>query len=262
VSRRRPPRRPVDVRALADEHLAAGRPTGWFEPVYEGAGGDAARVPWGGQDPHPYVTDWLAHPVVPVPGSRAVVVGAGLGGDAAALHDAGFVVTAFDVASTAATWARERLPADVDVRVADLLDLDDDLVGAFDLVVEVRTVQSLPGVVRDAAMHAVASLAAPGGVVVVVTLLATSAAAAAAWDGPPWAQAPSELAAYLSGGLERVTLEHPEPDGAPTVEVRVTFRRPLEGQPGRPRAGATAPDVLGIGGPGAPGPGGPSDPVS
>ncbi len=262
MARRRPPRRrPLDVRQLVDDHLAAGRPTGWFEPLYGDADRDASRVPWGGQDPHPYVSDWIAHPVVPVPGGRAVVVGTGLGGDAAALHAAGYEVTAFDVAPSAVAWARDRLPDAVDVRVADLLDLDDELVGSFDLVVEVRTVPSLPGVVRDAAMHAIASLAAPGAVVVVVTLLGTSAAAAAAWEGPPWAQAPSELAAYLAGGLERVALEHPEPGGEPAVEVRVTFRRPPEGRPGPPGS-ATGPDVLGLGDLGPRGAGGRDGPVS
>jgi hypothetical protein len=115
---------------------------------------------------------------------------------------------------------------------ADLLDLDDDLTGRFDLVVEVRTVQSLPGVVRDAAMHAVASLAGPSGVVLAVTLLATSGEASARAVGPPWPQAPSELAAYLAGGLRRVSLEHPDAAGAPAVEVRCTFVRDEGGAPG------------------------------
>lgn len=243
--RRRPRPAPVDVRGLVDEHLEAGRPTGWFEPLYAATGGDAAQVPWGGADAHPYVTGWLEAPSVEVAGRRAVVVGCGLGGDADAVHAAGYDTTAFDVAPSAVDWARRRLPAEVDVRTADLLDLDEDLVGAFDLVVEVRTVQSLPGVVRDAAMTAVASLAAPGGAVLVVTLLATSAEAAKRWDGPPWAQAPSELATYRAGGLERVALEHPDPAGEPAVEVRLTMRRPRTGEPGTPLPQA-GPDVLGL----------------
>jgi SAM-dependent methyltransferase len=206
-------------------------------------------VPWGGAEPHPYVVDWLADPVVPPPGRRCVVVGCGLGGDALAAAEGGYEVTAFDVAPTAVSWAGSRLPDAVSVRQADLLDLPEDLVGAFDLVLEVRTVQSLPGVVRDAAMHAVASLAAPGGVVVVVTLLATSAAAGAEVPGPPWPQAPSELAAYAAGGLRRVALEHPEPDGSPTIDVRLTFVADVGGSGGGPTTGpqgTAAGDVLGI----------------
>jgi SAM-dependent methyltransferase len=155
-----------------------------------------------------------------------VVVGCGLGDDAVELAGRDLEVTAFDVSPTAVRWAAERFPdAPVDWRVADLLALPDDLTDAFDLVVEVATVQSLPGVVRDAAMHAIGSLARPGGVVVVVTLMAVDAEVARRWTGPPWAQAPSELAAYRAAGLERVALEHPDPDEDGTMQVRVTWRR-------------------------------------
>jgi hypothetical protein len=90
-------------------------------------------------------------------------------------------------------------------------------------------VQSLPGVVRDAAMQGVASLAAPGGVVLAVTLLAVSSEAAARAEGPPWPQAPAELAAYRAGGLEQVALEHPDPDEHGLLEARITWRRPAPG---------------------------------
>ena len=47
--------------------------------------------------------------------------------------------------------ARERYPdTAVEYRVADLLDLPADLVGAFDLVIEVSTVQALPPELRTA----------------------------------------------------------------------------------------------------------------
>jgi len=233
-SGRRRRREPLDPSALVAEHLAAGRPTGWFEPLYARADGDAGAVPWAHQTAHPYVVDWLDAPAVAPPGRRAVVVGCGLGDDAAELARRGFSVVAFDVSATAVDWAGRRFPtAGVDWRVADLLDLPDDLLAAFDLVVEVRTVQSLPGVVRDAAMHAIGTLTAPGGVVVAVTLVASSNAVSQAWQGPPWAQAPSELAAYRAAGLERVALEHPDPDERGVMEVRLTLQRPLGGGPGR-----------------------------
>jgi SAM-dependent methyltransferase len=184
-------------------------------------------VPWADLAPHPYLTDWLDRPVASPPGDRAVVVGCGLGDDAAELARRGFRVTAFDVAPSAVDWAARRFPdAEVDWRVADVLDLPDDLLGAFDLVVEVRTVQSLPGVVRDVAMDAIGRLAGPRGVVVVVTLVATSTEVVAAWDGPPWVQAPSELTVYRSSGLVRLALEHPDPDERGAMEVRLTLQRP------------------------------------
>lgn len=214
------------------EHLEAGRPTGWFEPLYARARGDAGAIPWAKLTPHPYVVDWLDDPVAAPPGRVAAVVGCGLGDDAAELARRGFEVVAFDVSASAVEWARTRFPrAGVDWRVADLLDLPDDLVGAFDLVVEVRTVQSLPGVVRDAAMHAVGRLVAAGGVVVAVTLVAASDDVARAWQGPPWVQAPSELAAYRAAGLERVALEHPDPDERGVMEVRLTLQRPAGSPP-------------------------------
>ncbi|MFA9444340.1 class I SAM-dependent methyltransferase [Egicoccus sp. AB-alg6-2] len=223
--RRQPP--PADPRVLVEEHLEAGRPTGWFEPLYARARGDAGAVPWAELTAHPYVVDWLDDPVVAPPGRRAVVVGCGLGDDAAELARHDFEVVAFDVAPTAVAWAQKRFRrTPVEWRVADLLDLPDDLVGGFDLVVEVRTVQSLPGVVRDAAMHAVGTLCAPGGVVVAVTLVAGSDAVSRTWQGPPWVQSPSELAAYRAAGLERVALEHPDPDERGVMEVRLTMRRP------------------------------------
>lgn len=155
-----------------------------------------------------------------------MVVGCGLGDDAAELARRGFEVTAFDISPTAVRWAAQRLPdADVVWRVADLLQLPEDLVGAFDLVVEVLTVPLLPGVVRDAAMHAIGTLAAPGGVVVVVAFVAADAEMARDWTGPPWPQAPSEFAAYRAAGLERLALEHGDPDDEGTLMARLTWRR-------------------------------------
>lgn len=214
------------MRALVEQHLGGGDPIGWFEPLYDQAGGRPDAVPWAHLAPHPYLTDWLDDPLVEVEGPRAIVVGCGLGDDAAELARRGFEVTAFDVAPSAVRWAAERF-ADLPItwEVADLLTTPERWQGAFDLVVEVRTVQSLPGVIRDAAMQAIGGLAAPGGVVVAVALMATSTEVARAHDGPPWAQAPSELAAYRAAGLDQVALEHPDPEEDGTMEVRTTWRR-------------------------------------
>ena len=219
-------RRRLDVPALIEHHLAVGEPSGWFEPVYAAAGRRSGLLPWHVDGPHPYLVDWLDEPVTEPPGPRAVVVGCGLGDDAAHLAERGMRVSAFDVAPSAVRRARRRhRRAEVDWHLADLLALPEDWRGAFDLVVEVHTVPWLPGVVRDAAMAAVGSLAGPGGVVLAVTVLAADSGVADRADGPPWPQAPAELAAYRAAGLERVALEHPDPDEQGLLEARLTWRR-------------------------------------
>jgi hypothetical protein len=215
-------------RSLAATHLRAGDPLGWFEAVYAAARRDPTAVPWAAQAAHPYLVDWLETPVASPPGVRAAVVGCGLGDDALAVARHGFEVTAFDVAPSAVRWAaRRHRRSGIAWRELDVLDpaARAPLEGAYDLVVEVLTVPWLPGVVRDAAMQAVAALVAPAGVLVVVTLVATGPDGAG--EGPPWPQAPSELAAYRAAGLVRLALDHPPPD--PTVRelpARVTFQRP------------------------------------
>lgn len=221
----------ADPSALAREHLAGGDPLGWFEPVYAAAAGDPRRVPWAQLAPDPHLVAWLEQPGLQVAGSDVLVVGCGLGDDAAELADRGCRVVALDISETAVAWAAERFgDREVDWRVADLLEVADDLAGGFGLVVEIRTAQSLPEGLREAAMQAIAGFVAPGGMLVHVGLLATSAEAAGSRDGPPWPLAPSELAAYRAAGLRRVSLEHPHAgeDGrvGEVMDVRVTLRRP------------------------------------
>ena len=218
--------------------------TGWFEPLYERADRDASQVPWAREAPSPLLLSWLDQPGLDVTGSDALVVGCGLGDDAAELARRGCRVTAFDVSATAVGWARERFDGlDVDWRVADLLELPDDLVASAGLVVEVRTVQSLPEEVRGDAMAAIASTVAPGGLLVHAGLVATSPRAAHEWSGPPWALSPDELVAYERAGLERLSLAHePDVDG-PAMEVVLTMQRPAPdgagGGDGAGDAGAT-----------------------
>lgn len=178
------------------------------------------------------MTSWLDQPGLDVTGVDAVVVGCGLGDEAADLAARGCRVTAFDVSPTAVDWARRRFPdAAVDWQVLDLFDLPAAMRGAFGLVVEVRTVQSVPPERRDEAMQAVASLVGPGGYLLATLLLATSDTASRAWQGPPWALAPSDLATYAMAGLDRVGLDHPTgSEDEPAMEVRLVLQRPDQGR--------------------------------
>lgn len=205
--------------------------TDWFEPVYDQADGDADRVPWARGAPSPLLTSWLDQPGLEVAGSDVLVVGCGLGDDAAELARRGCRVVAFDVSESAVAWARQRfadasLAGSCEFRVADLLDLPDDLVASAGLVVEVRTVQSLHERLRDDALRAIASTVAPGGLLVHIGLVATNPRAAATWDGPPWALAPDELGAYEAAGLQRLGLAHPPGVDGDAMEVVLTLQRP------------------------------------
>lgn len=201
--------------------------TDWFEPLYAGADGDAGAVPWADLAPSPLLLSWLDRPGVDVDGSDVLVVGCGLGDDAAELARRGCRVTAFDLSPTAVAWARRRFARlDVTWRVADLLDLPEALHASGGLVVEVRTVQSLPEPLRADAMTAIAATVATGGLLVHIGLVATSPRAAHEWEGPPWALSPDELAAYEGAGLERLDLAHPAAADGPAMEVVLTMQRP------------------------------------
>ncbi len=176
---------------LPPDHVSA-----WFDPLYAAAERDAAAIPWAHLEPCPWVVDLLA--ARPGPGA-ACIVGCGLGDDAEAAAGAGYTTTAFDVSEEALQWCRERFPESVaDYRAADLLALDSDLIGAFDVVIEVRTIQSLPTSHRDDAIDAVASLLAPGGSALVVALSRPDGSVA---TGPPWAVSAQELARFEGIGL-------------------------------------------------------------
>ncbi|MFT5564183.1 MAG: SAM-dependent methyltransferase [Myxococcota bacterium] len=201
--------------------------TGWFEPLYAGARRDAAAVPWARLAPDPQLLAWLDQPDLDVDGSDALVVGCGLGDDAAELARRGCRVTAIDLSQSAVDWATERhAAAGIEFRCADLLDLPQDLVAAAGLVVEIRTVQSLNEPLRADAMRAIASTVAPGGVLLHVGLVATSPRAAKTSQGPPWAISPDELAVYEQAGLERMDLAHPAGVDGESMEVVLTMMRP------------------------------------
>jgi SAM-dependent methyltransferase len=207
---------------LARRHLQAGDPTGWFEPVYAAAGEGVTDVPWVDFEPNRHLRAWLERAGRGGAGRRAVVVGCGTGDDAELLRERGFETIGFDIAPTAIAWARRRFP-DTEFRVADLLALPEDLLGAFDLVFEAYTLQALPVEIRNPAIDGVASLVAAGGTLLVVTFGRGSE------DEPgrlPWPLTREELGRFGERGLQELRFEDYRDDVEPERRrFRVEYAR-------------------------------------
>ncbi len=213
-----------EERRLASRSLAAGDPTGWFDELYAAGVAGRIEVPWSRTDPHPLLTEWTSPQRLNGAGHTAIVIGCGLGADAEHIAALGFQTTAFDISSTAVRLARHRHPASsVRYVVADLLDPPADWLRAFDLVIEIITVQALPDPPRHDAIVNVGRLVAPGG-----TLFVT------AWryrDGepsppPPWPLRRSEIDAFATDGLTPICVEALTIPGKPgELRWRGQFRR-------------------------------------
>lgn len=217
------------ARALAREALARGEPTAWFDALYREAAGDAAAVPWADLRPHPALVELLDR-AGDLTGARAVCVGCGLGDDAEELARRGARTTAFDVSPEAVAWCRRRFPSSpVEHHVADLLALPAAWRRAFDLVVEVHTIQALPPTLRERAIGAVAELVAPGGRALVVCRGRDDDALV---DGPPWPLSRQELSAFAAAGLREVSLEdRSEPPASPGAPAARRFTAVYERAP-------------------------------
>ncbi len=190
--------------------------------MYAAAGEDLAALPWASLKPFPLLVEWLDRAGAGM-GGRALVVGTGLGDDAEELARRGFDVTAFDFSPTAIERARERFPQSaVDYRVADLLDLPGEWRGRFDLVVEIRTLQSLPIGDRRAAAAAIAGTVAPGGL---LWLFALGRESHQPGETRPWPVTEEELAVLEAAGLSWESRREDLLD-ADLYDVVGTLRRP------------------------------------
>ncbi|QPP05810.1 class I SAM-dependent methyltransferase [Streptomyces bathyalis] len=225
--------RDVDANRLASESLAEDDPTGWFERLYAEAAAGGATVPWDRDEPNALLVEWAERQALDVTGERALVVGSGLGRDAEYVAGLGFRTTAFDISPTAVRGARERFPdSEVDYVVADLLDPPAEWAGAFDLVVESITVQSMPLSVRAEVIVNVARTVAPGGRLVVISGIREEGEQV---DGPPWPLTRSELDSFAVHGLRAARVEQvPHPGDPGALRWRAEFRRP------RPEGGRSA----------------------
>jgi SAM-dependent methyltransferase len=186
------------ARQLAAESIANGDDTGWFETLYAAAERGNASIPWDGSAPSPRLVSALAG----INGDgRALVIGCGLGDDAEHVASLGFNTVAFDVSPTAVAGARRRFShSTVEYVTADLLWPPPSWTAAFDLVVEVYTLQVLTGLARLRAFARVAQMVAPGGRLLVI------AGARDEYDHPgtmPWPLTRAEIESLCEYGLSR-----------------------------------------------------------
>ena len=209
---------------LAAASLAVDDATGWFEQLYFAAAAGEVPMPWDRRLPHWALATWAEARGLDGNGWRAMVVGCGLGADAAYLAGLGFDTTAFDLSETAVRTARERFPGAVDYIQADLLHLPDEWVHAFDLVVEIFTVQALPLSLRHQATANVAQLVAPDGTLLVVEAVHDEGEPPPV--GPPWPFTRAQVESFATDGvvIERIDIVT-NPEQPDQHRWRAEFRR-------------------------------------
>jgi SAM-dependent methyltransferase len=194
------------ARRLAAEGLSHDDATGWFERLYAAAEDGDAVVPWDREAPRELFVEWAKAKSLDGQGGRALVVGCGLGSDAEFVGRLGFDTVAFDISPTAVRLARERHPGSrVEYVVADLLEPPAEWRSAFDLVVEIITVQALPEPLHAQAIANIGSMVAPGGTLFV--LAAASDDGDVPGSGPPWPLTRAEIEAFAFGELEPERIE-------------------------------------------------------
>lgn len=212
---------PQEADRLARHALADGDPTGWFERLYGAADQGSVSMPWDRSAPHPLLAQWAADSGLVGNGRSAVVVGAGLGADAEFLAQLGFRTTAFDISHTAVRLARSRYPSSaVEYRQADLFDLPVGWLGAFDLVVEIYTVQALPASLRAGATAGVSGLVAPGGTLLVIYRARDVGEPLPV--GPPWPLDREEISSFATQELRERSVDR-LPDGTGDSQWRAEF---------------------------------------
>jgi SAM-dependent methyltransferase len=180
--------------------------------------------------PNPHVVEWLDTQLAPAAATPVLDVGCGLGDTAEELARRGFAVTAFDIAPTAIEWCRRRFPSSaVRYQTADLLAPPASWRGAFDLVVEVYTLQVLQPALRMRAQQALAQCVAAGGCLLVICRGRDQ-------NDPtgdmPWPLTCEELDHFGKLGLQRTSFEEfVDRETPPVRRFRALYRNEAEKKP-------------------------------
>jgi ubiquinone/menaquinone biosynthesis C-methylase UbiE len=191
------------MKEFARGYLEKGDFYGWFDAIYRETEDDSEQIPWVDNEPNKFLVEWDKSADLQGNGEKALVVGCGLGDDAVFLDNRGFDVTAFDVSEKAIEIAR-KVHADTDIEfvAADLFDPPEEFRRAFDLVLEVYTIQALPLDLRERAIDAIARFVADNGRLIVIQRLRADDEEA---ESLPWPLSRKELKRFGENGL---TLEN------------------------------------------------------
>jgi 2-polyprenyl-3-methyl-5-hydroxy-6-metoxy-1,4-benzoquinol methylase len=212
-----PPRTPKEI---IEEHFRKGDMLGAFEAIYKNAKEHAGIIPWDAQAPSRLLTEWVKQNPLDSKGKRALVVGCGLGDDADFLNKQGFDVTAFDISPTAINMCLSRwLFTPIEFVVADVLNLPQAWQGAFDLVMESRTIQALPWEYTEQVIANISACVKPKGHLLVIC---SGRDPQDSKQGIPWALSTSELQLFTQHGLTEVSFDDIKTHAR---HFRVVYRR-------------------------------------
>jgi SAM-dependent methyltransferase len=217
----------VATRRIARESLEQDDPTGWFERLYSAAQEGAAVVPWDRGTAHQLLTEWVQESHPDGTGLTALVVGAGTGWDAELIADLGYDTTAFDISPSAIDAARRNHPdSKAQYVVADLLTPPAEWHRAFDLVVEIYTVQALPIALQPAAIKQVGEQVGPGGTLLVIAAARPDDVPDADVQGPPWPLTRAAIDSFTTPDLHLIQLiQSPSPLDPTVLRWRAEYLR-------------------------------------
>lgn len=208
----------VVSRRIARESLDRDDPTGWFENLYAAAAEGTAVVPWDHGTAHQLLIEWAEESQPDGTGKTALIVGTGTGWDAELIAARGYDTTAFDISPTAVETAQRNHPdSAAHYVVADLLDPPADWHRAFDLVVEINTVQALPIPLQLAAIKQVTELVAPGGTLLVIAVARPDDRPDTDTQGPPWPLTRAAIESFTTPDLHLTNLTRTPSPTNPTI---------------------------------------------
>jgi SAM-dependent methyltransferase len=208
---------------MANKAESSEQPLSWFEDLYRFSNRDREQIPWDWKEPHPFLIEWSNENEA---SGKALVVGSGLGEDAAFLYEKGWQVTAFDFSESAVDWARNLHQGDdIDWTVGDLLNPKESWFGGFDLVLEVHILQAIPEEVRKKAFRNLAPMLARGGTLVCIGRLGEDSEGVE--NGPPWPLT-EEFIIQIGEGLEEIELHSATIPGKEGKRYRAVWKNTLK----------------------------------